>query len=66
MWFNYHRDILKIPRVTVPRIVWPLKLPRHSETVLSTREYHDLRNLIAIHKVTIAGEVRYIYVHRVT
>jgi hypothetical protein len=64
-WFNYKRNILVVPRVTVPRIVYPnIKLPKYTNTVLSSVDCPDMPNLVAVHEVKVAGETRYIYIHR--
>lgn len=60
--FNYRRNIPPLPTVHVPRIVFPKKLPCHTEQVPSTVFVPDLPFLVAIH--WHASRKRWLYIHR--
>ena len=60
--FNYRRNIPPLPAVHVPRIIFPKKLPCHTETILSTVFDPDIPFLVAIHYH--AQRKRYAYIHR--
>lgn len=60
--FNYRRNIPPLPTVYVPRIVFPKKLPCHTEPVASQVFVPDIPFLVAIHwHIT---RKRWIYIHR--
>lgn len=63
--FEYERKIPPLPQVYVPRIIFPKKLPCHTELVPSDILIYGLPFLVALHEnVSRKKGQRHAYIHR--